>query len=209
MLIEDQILKNKEKFISLLRQVKREGANIEALIKKLESKGFFEAPASSKYHSNYRGGLCQHSLNVFDNAMIIAQKVESAPLAFLESLKESIIITALLHDISKMGFYEEYTKPVFKGYDQTGRKVFDDESGYKIRDSKNRYIFGSHSQNSERMVSYYIPLNDEESAAIIWHMGGADDFKCPDLSVIYNNYSLAAIIHAADFIATYLNERIQ
>ena len=30
---------------------------------------FFTAPASSKFHSAYEGGLCDHSLNVY-NAMI-------------------------------------------------------------------------------------------------------------------------------------------
>lgn len=206
-LSEEDILKNKVRFISLLRGIKREGADIDALIKKLESGGFFEAPASSKYHSNFKGGLCYHSLNVYDTAV----KINEA-----ENLdyEESLLIVALLHDMSKMGFYEEYIqnkKQYSEGgfkYDSMGRFDWVSESAYKVKEASDRYIFGSHGQNSERMVSYFIPLNDSESAAIIWHMGGTDDFKCPDLSCIYNKYPLATILHTADFLSTYIDERV-
>ena len=30
---------------------------------------FFTAPASTKYHGNYEGGLCEHSLDVYDMAV--------------------------------------------------------------------------------------------------------------------------------------------
>lgn len=55
---------NKERFIELLRSTKREG--IEKLIDFLEKTDFFTAPASTRFHSSYEGGLLQHSLNVYD-----------------------------------------------------------------------------------------------------------------------------------------------
>ena len=64
MLSEDQITRNKEQFISLLRGVTREGSNIEGLINKLCSSDFFTAPASTKYHGAFKGGLCRHCLDV-------------------------------------------------------------------------------------------------------------------------------------------------
>ena len=56
----------KEKFCSLYRSlIKREGA--EELLEYLCSNGsdFFTAPASTRFHGNYPGGLCEHSLNVY------------------------------------------------------------------------------------------------------------------------------------------------
>ena len=45
----------KEKFLELLRTVKRDG--IEDLINFLEKSDFFKAPASTRFHGNYEGGL--------------------------------------------------------------------------------------------------------------------------------------------------------
>ena len=59
----------KEEFITLLRNIKRPGAQIDALVEKLESSDFFSAPASTKYHSSVEGGLCVHCLNVYYNLM--------------------------------------------------------------------------------------------------------------------------------------------
>ena len=58
---------NRERFIELLRGTGREG--IEETIKVIEELGFFEAPASSRFHLNQQGGLLDHSLNVCKVAM--------------------------------------------------------------------------------------------------------------------------------------------
>jgi len=57
-------MENKERFIELLRSTKREG--IEDLISWLEGTDFYKAPASTRFHGNYAGGLLEHSLNVYD-----------------------------------------------------------------------------------------------------------------------------------------------
>ena len=54
----------KEKYLQLLKEVKREG--IDELIKFLENSDFFTAPASTKFHSAFEGGLCKHSINVYN-----------------------------------------------------------------------------------------------------------------------------------------------
>ena len=53
----------KEEFLSLLRSTKREG--MEKLIEFIEKTDFFKAPASTKYHGNYEGGLLEHSMKVY------------------------------------------------------------------------------------------------------------------------------------------------
>ena len=45
----------KEEFISLLRSTKREG--IEEIIQFLERTDFFKAPASTRFHGDFEGGL--------------------------------------------------------------------------------------------------------------------------------------------------------
>ena len=53
----------KEEFLNLLRSVNRDG--IENLITFLEKTDFFTAPASTKFHNAFEGGLLSHSLNVY------------------------------------------------------------------------------------------------------------------------------------------------
>ena len=53
----------KEQFLELLKQVKREG--IEELIEFIEKTDFFKAPASTRFHGDYEGGLVEHSMKVY------------------------------------------------------------------------------------------------------------------------------------------------
>ena len=55
----------KEEFIELLKSTNREG--MEKLIEFLETKtDFFKAPASTRFHGNYEGGLLEHSMKVYE-----------------------------------------------------------------------------------------------------------------------------------------------
>ena len=54
----------KDDFIALLKSTNRDG--IEDLLKWLGSSDFYVAPASSRFHGSYAGGLLEHSLNVYD-----------------------------------------------------------------------------------------------------------------------------------------------
>ena len=55
---------NAEQFKKLFtKKITREGAP--ELLAWLESTDFFTAPASTKYHGAYPGGLVDHSLNVY------------------------------------------------------------------------------------------------------------------------------------------------
>ena len=54
----------KNNFIDLLKSTKREG--IDNLISFIEKTDFFRAPASTRFHGSYKGGLLVHSLNVYE-----------------------------------------------------------------------------------------------------------------------------------------------
>lgn len=209
MLIDEQIEQNKQEYIRRLRSINRPGADIESLLYYLENSDFFVAPASSIYHGNYKGGLCEHLLQTDDNAIALAKTYYKDAIPWDE---DSIHIAALTHDFAKIYFYEIYSKNV-KMYSETGSKhdeggKFDwrVEKAYKVRDESDRFLYGSHGQNSEYIVGQYIPLTLEESVAIINHMGYQPDCA-KDLTPIYNKYSLAVIIHIADLMSSYLDQK--
>jgi hypothetical protein len=202
MLSQEEIIKNKERFISLIKNIQREGSDIEGLINKLENSDFFVAPASTQYHSSFDGGLCAHSLNVYDKLVnIIDMEFKDKECPYNS---DSLIITALLHDFSKMNFYESTTRNV-KDENGNWTKV----PFIKVKDAKDRFIYSNHGTNSEYMVGRFIPLMTEESVAIINHMGWSDDHDDPKvISEVYNRYSLALYLHMADCLATFTLERI-
>ncbi|WP_173437986.1 hydrolase [Sharpea azabuensis] len=59
-------MNNKERFLSIYKdKITRSGS--EKLLHFLEEKSdFFTAPASTKFHGSYQGGLVEHSLQVYD-----------------------------------------------------------------------------------------------------------------------------------------------
>ena len=90
----------KDKFIELLRSTNREG--MEDLIRFIEKSDFFKAPASTRFHGAFEGGLLEHSMKVYE---ILKHKVKNSVLD-LNVSDDTLIIIALLHDICKVNFYK-------------------------------------------------------------------------------------------------------
>ena len=90
----------KEEFINLLRSTNREG--IEEVIQFLEKSDFYKAPASTRFHGSFEGGLLEHSMKVYE---ILKHKVKNSVLD-LNVSDDTLIIIALLHDICKVNFYK-------------------------------------------------------------------------------------------------------
>lgn len=58
-------MNRKDDFVRLFTEhIKRPGAT--ELLEWLETTDFFVAPASTRFHGNYEGGLCEHSVNVWE-----------------------------------------------------------------------------------------------------------------------------------------------
>lgn len=194
---------SKEQFIELLRSSNRNG--IENLINYLSDEtDFFTAPASTKFHGAYAGGLVEHSLDVYhqlSGALTIAY-IKS--MDYAEIPASSIYIVSLLHDVCKANFYkiEMRNKKNEKG-------VWEQVPVYTIDD---QLPFG-HGEKSVMIINKYIRLSDEEIAAINWHMGGFDS-RAKDysgsmaLSNAMGKWPLVTLLHMADLAATYFtNER--
>lgn len=211
MLDKNQIESNKIEFLKLISEIDIEGADTQGLVDYLMNNDFFTAPASTQYHSAYEGGLCEHSLNVYRNLVKLYDLNKGK---VPEYDKSSLLVVGLLHDISKVNFYEKYVmnKKVYneKGTKSDNMGKFDwfAEDAFKTKDAHDRFIFGTHGQNSLMLVGRYIPLNAEESCAIVNHHAGMDDKNATyDLTAILNKYPLATLLHLADMMACYIDEK--
>lgn len=109
---------NRDRFEGLLQECGRPGTD--RLLAFIRSSDFYTAPASTKYHACYEGGLLEHSLNVYD--LLDAKTHEPVWNPIMSDLKhESIVIAGLLHDLCKTNFYVvEYRNK--KVYSENGTK---------------------------------------------------------------------------------------
>lgn len=212
MLTPEQIQANKERFLSLINQINIPGADIQGLIQFLESSDFFIAPASTKYHSNFDGGLCQHSLNVYDSLIDLYEA--NKHLLQTQYEPSTLIAVALLHDISKANFYEKSigNKKIYSDqgskHDNMGKFDWVAVESWVVREPENRFLAGTHEENSMLLVSRYIPLNQEEIVSILNHHCHTNDGnQFYDQSAVMNTFPLLTLLHTADVIATFIKER--
>lgn len=183
---------NKKRFLEILREVDREG--MDKLIDWLKTTDFFTAPASTRFHESYEGGLCEHSLHVYDKFIALQDAFPE-----VEVSNDSVILCTLLHDLTKANFYEVSTRNVKN--EETGQ--WEKVPYYTIKDA---FPMG-HGEKSVFLIERFVRLKPKEAIAIRWHMGGFDNaVKGGDysLSGAYEQYPFAALLHLADMAATYL-----
>lgn len=180
------------RFLEICRtHIRRDG--IEDLLNWLETTDFFEAPASTKYHGAHTGGLCEHSVNVWEEFcrlnMIYPEIIVNM---------ETVAIVTLFHDLCKIGCY----KTELRNRKENG--VWRSVPTYVFSED---FPFGSHGGKSVFLIQRHMPLTDEEAVAINCHMG-AWDRSAGDYGVsnAYNRYPLAWLLHVADESATYIRE---
>lgn len=192
-----EIMSNKERFIEIFKNnIKREGA--EKLLEYLLSPAsdFFTAPASSRFHSSYEGGLLEHSLNVYDCLVSYLSSERATSLGFNYS-EESIAIVSLLHDLCKVGVYK-------KGF----RNVKDEKGAWQRVDTfeyDDQLPYG-HGEKSVYIASGYMRLTREEAFAIRYHMGYSSTEDARNVSAAFEMFPLAFALHVADSEATYYLE---
>ena len=171
----------KEQFIELLKQTNREG--IDQLIDFLNRTDFFEAPASTRFHGCYKGGLLEHSMKVYE---ILKTKTEDS---------DSVRIIALLHDVCKANFYKvDYRNS------KNEQGVWEKVPYYTVDDT----IPYGQGEKSVMMISEFIKLTPEERYAIRWHMGFTEPKELyTTIGLAYKKYPIALLVHEADLEATY------
>lgn len=187
---------NKERFVEIFRStIHREGA--EKLLAFLENSDFFTAPASTRYHGNYEGGLCQHSLNVYDCLCDLLARPRMRDVYGIHYSEESVAIAALLHDLCKVNFYKTSTRNV---KNEQGR--WESVPYYTIEDT----LPYGHGEKSVYIVSGYMRLTRDEAFAIRYHMGFSGNEEAANVSKALEMFPLAYALCVADMEAAFLVE---
>ena len=187
----------KQEFIDIYKEnIKREGADrlLEFLADRCD---FFSAPASTRFHSSYEGGLAQHSLNVYECLVQYLARERVKEVYRLSCTEETAAIVALLHDICKVDTYVRDFRNV-KNEQGQWEKV-------PVYRAEDKLPYG-HGEKSVYMISGFMKLTREEAMAIRWHMGfsGTEDANLVGRAL--EAYPLAFALSTADMEATYFLE---
>ena len=187
----------KERFLDIYKTyIKREGAD--KLLEYLLSSDFFTAPASARFHCSFEGGLCEHSLNVYDCLVSYLNMPRTKEIMGVTYTDESIAIVALLHDLCKIGVYK-------KGF----RNVKNEQGAWQRVDTfeyDDKLPYG-HGEKSVYIASGYMRLTREEAFAIRYHMGYSSEREDPrNVSAAFEMFPLAFALSTADSEATYFIE---
>lgn len=190
----------KDKFCELLRSTKREG--IETVITNLEKLGFFNAPASTMFHLSTAGGLVEHSLNVCEMALMLREGMIAKDPTLEEKLPlDSVIVTALLHDVCKAEIYKQGFRNVKNEKTGEWEKVERYEVDYS-------YCPLGHGEKSViRLMGWGFKLSLDEILAIRWHMSAWDlpfqsNEQKGNINAAKNKCPLLTILQCADGLAS-------
>ena len=185
------------RFFGIFRdKIKREGS--EELLRFLcsESSDFFTAPASTRYHGAETGGLCRHSLNVYDCLCDQLARPRMKEMYGIHYDDESIAISALLHDLCKVNFYRVESRHVQKN------GVWTAVPYYTIDD---RLPYG-HGEKSVYIISGFMRLTRDEAFAIRYHMGFSGTEDNGTVGKALEMFPLAFALSVADMEAAYFME---
>lgn len=154
----------------------------------LLANGFFSAPASTKYHGAYEGGLFDHSFAVMNFLVELSAK---------NGLKwqraESPFIVGMFHDLCKIDSYRiDNSVPYTVG--EPTRFEYNLNTQFK-----------GHGDKSIILLSQHIVLTEEEALCIRYHMGAfveKDEWR--DYTNAIHRYANVLWTHHADMLASHV-----
>lgn len=159
----------------------------------LKNKGFFAAPASTKYHGNYKGGLFDHSIAV---ARVLTSLTRLLGLHWKD--QRSPYIVGMFHDLCKI---DQYRHPPLDGLTADGRTIIDSDRWEYRTDTPLK----GHGDKSVMLLSQFYTLTEEEILCIRYHMGA---FVEKDEWNLYTGaihlYDTVLYTHHADMIASHV-----
>lgn len=152
-----------------------------ALIESLDEIGFFTAPASTKYHGNYEGGLFDHSYAVTESLLELTKN-----LGLKWSNRYSPYIIGMFHDLCKCDQY-----------------ILNEDGTYSY--NSNLELIGHGEKSVIIAQQIFGELSEEEILCIRWHMGAYDDNKVwNNLGAAIEKYPNVLWTHTADMMAARL-----
>ena len=188
----------REEFIAVYQEnIQRRGAD--RLLEWLDSyaSDFFTAPSSTRFHGAYEGGLVEHSLNVYECLKDYLNRPRTKELYGMDYTPETIAVTALLHDICKVGFYAvDYRNA------KNEQGVWEKVPYYTVRDT----LPYGHGEKSVYMIQSFMRLTRDEAFAIRYHMGFSGNEDKNSVGRALEMFPLALAVNVADMEATYYLE---
>lgn len=188
----------REEFIAVYQEnIQRRGAD--RLLEWLDSDAsdFFTAPSSTRFHGAYEGGLVEHSLNVYECLKDYLNRPRTKELYGMDYTPETIAVTALLHDICKVGFYAvDYRNA------KNEQGVWEKVPYYTVRDN----LPYGHGEKSVYMIQSFMRLTRDEAFAIRYHMGFSGNEDKNSVGRALEMFPLALAVNVADMEATYYLE---
>ena len=188
----------REEFIAVYQEnIQRRGAD--RLLEWLDSDAsdFFTAPSSTRFHGAYEGGLVEHSRNVYECLKDYLNRPRTKELYGMDYTPETIAVTALLHDICKVGFYAvDYRNA------KNEQGVWEKVPYYTVRDT----LPYGHGEKSVYMIQSFMRLTRDEAFAIRYHMGFSGNEDKNSVGRALEMFPLALAVNVADMEATYYLE---
>lgn len=145
------------------------------------------APASTRFHEAYSGGLVEHSANVFNELVRLLKAYPE-----LRITAETAAIVSLLHDVCKLNCYKVEYRNRKNEYGQ-----WEKYSAYKFEED---FAFGGHGSKSVYLIQKHMKLTDQEAVAINCHMGVENGNWA--VNDAFRAYPLAFLLHTADMAST-------
>lgn len=178
---------NKERFIYIVNNnIKREGIN--KLMSYLERHDFYEAPASTRYHDAYEGGLLDHSLRTYYRLKDLVEHYK------IDTSEETIAIIALFHDLCKVDCYIKEMR-----WRKNEQNEWEQYPTYKFEEQR---PYGNHGGKSVFICMNYMKLTFEEASAIQSHMGMSGDSSDLAVGTVFRSNPLPYLLHVADMEST-------
>ena len=180
------------------KKLPHETINWDLFTEWLITNGFFTAPASTKYHGAYPGGLYDHCKAVYRRLDSLTEHN-----SLLWNREESPFIIGMFHDLCKIDQYlpiieNEYTN------DGKGKLVASSEiKGYEY--NKNTMLKG-HGTKSIILLSQFLTLTEEEMLCIRYHMGAYETEEWSEFDAAIRKYENVLWTHTADMLASKVDD---
>lgn len=191
-------MSKKDEFLQIYRtNITREGSDklLEYLLS--DKSDFFTAPASTRYHGAYEGGLLEHSLNVYHCLKDYLARERVREVYGMDYSEETIAVAALLHDLCKVNFYKTDYRNA-----KNDLGVWEKVPYYTIDD---KLPYG-HGEKSVYIITGFMRLTREEAFAIRYHMGFSSTEDKGQIGKAFEMFPLAFALSTADMEASYFLE---
>lgn len=150
----------------------------------LKARGFFDAPASTRYHGARPGGLFDHSLCVTRQLILLTERN-----GLKWQRKESPWVVGFFHDLCKVDQYMQIQRE-------------DGETAYAFNSNT---LLRGHGDKSVMLLAELMPLTEEEVACIRYHMGAFTDRELwNDYTQAVKRFETVLWTHTADMLATHV-----